>query len=239
VATKRRKTARKQGQAGAKGVRRRAAGGGGLRQLPPDLDDLASGRRDVLRPRRKPTGRLGDSRVAGLIPGVANHEARRVYDARVESLRAAAEAGSAREAELARGLYEARRLGLWRARQLTGFDAFAVDVVGVEVERARALVQTLVEGGGLDDERLPDTAVALWLRGEAALLDRCPEGRIEAHVQDGELELRIVLPLEPAGKAGDALGAIGRKAVGLTRLLDDERDRRERERRERDTDPER
>jgi hypothetical protein len=223
VATKRRKTARKHAQAGAKGVRRRAAGGGGLRQLPPDLDDLASGRRDVLRPRRKPTGRLGDSRVAGLIPGVANHEARRVFDARVERLRDAAESDAAGETELARGLYEARRLGLWRARQLTGFDAFAVDVVGLEVERARALVDALVQGQGLDDERLPDTAVALWLRGEAALLDRCPEGRIEARVHDGELELRIVLPLEPAGKAGDALGAIGRKAVGLTRLLDDER----------------
>jgi hypothetical protein len=200
--------------------------------LPADLEELASGRRDALRPRRRATGRLSDSRIAGLIPGVANHEARRVYDARVQQLRAAAEA-PAREAELARGLYEAQRLALWRARQLTGFDAFAVDVVGLERDRAHALVEALVAEHQLPDEPLPDTAVALWLRGESALLERCPEGSIEAWVEEGELELRIVLPLEPAARAGEALGAIGRKASGLSRLLEEERDKRAAERTER------
>ncbi len=230
MASKRRKSSRGRTGSESSGVRRGRSGPHGTRKLPKDIEDLASGRRDVLRSPRRPTGRLPDGRVAGLIPGVANHEARRVHDARIEALRVAAEAGGDGKAELARGLCEAVRLGLWRARQLTGFEALAGDVLGLDPEIAREAAAGAASERGWPLEQLPDTAVALWLRGEAALLERCPEGRLEAHVQDSQLELRIILPLAPAARASEALGAIGRKASGLARALDEERDKRRRDR---------
>ena len=211
-------------------VRRGRSGARGTSKLPKDIEDLASGRRDVLKARRRPTGRLPDTRVAGLIPGVANHEARRVYDARVERMTDAAAAGEQARDALALLLCESVRLGIWRARQFTGFDAMAGDVLGLDPAEARKLAEGAAETRGWVIERLPDTAVALWVRGEAALLERCPEGRMEANVVGEELDLRIVLPLNPAAQASEALGAIGRKASGLARALDDERDKRQAER---------
>jgi hypothetical protein len=236
VASKRRKSARNRDGSERSGVRRGASGARGTRKLPKDIDDLASGRRDVLRARRRPTGRLADSRVAGLIPGVANHEARRVFDARVERMEAAARGGEDGREALSLALCEAVRLGLWRARQLTGFEALAADVLQLDPAEARQLAVAAGEARGWPMERLPDTAVALWLRGEAALLERCPEGRLDANVVDDELVLRVVLPLSPAGLAAEALGAIGRKAAGLSRAVDEERERRRAERERKDDD---
>src|SRR5262249_24965531 len=101
----------------------------GLRQLPKDLDDLATGRTDRLpRPRRAPSP-LYHERGGAVIPGVRNSEARAVYDARVTRLRAQQAAGQ--DAELRLGLEEARSLALWRARNVTDYRAFAESVVGV------------------------------------------------------------------------------------------------------------
>jgi hypothetical protein len=172
----------------------------------------------VLRPRRRPKGRLNDTRVAGLIAGVANHEARRVYDVRCERLRSAL--AQNREEELASQLCEAVLLGLWRARSVTGFDALAQDVVGIEHARARALVEQGANARGFVADRLPDLVVALWMRSEAALLDHCPEASVQLVMIEGErFELRVRLPLAPPVRAAEAVAAIGRSAAGLARVL--------------------
>lgn len=202
---------------GLTGVRRRAEGPAGLRKLPPELEELAAGRRDTLRPRRRPRGRIHDSRVAGLIAGVANHEARRVYDARLERLRRAA--ADADDATLERELCIVLLLGLWRARSITGFDAFAQDVVGVPHERAATLARAGADQRGVALERLPDVAVALWLRSEAALLERCPEAAVDVRVEREQLRLSLSLPLAPPERAAEAVAAVGRAAAALARVL--------------------
>jgi hypothetical protein len=188
--------------------------------LPPDFEDLAAGRRDVLRPRRRPRGRIGDTRIAGLIAGVANHEARQVYDARVERARRLLDGGD--EAVLAQQLCEAVQLGLWRARSVTGFDAFAQDVIGVPAERANELAHGHAARSNVALEQLPDVAVALWLRSEAALLERCPDGAVEVRIDEGRLSLSLGLPLAPPLGVAEAVAAIGRSAAGLVRVLESE-----------------
>lgn len=207
-------------QSGPGVIRRRADGPRGMRKLPADLEDLAAGRRDVLRPRRKPRGRIGDSRVAGLIPGVANHEARRVFDARVERATAAQAAGD--ESALGQLLCEAVLLGLWRARSVTGFDALAYDVMGVEPVRAEQLAQQSAVARGIALERMPDIAVALWMRSEAALLDRVPEASVRVDSAAERVVLQLDLPLAPADRITEAMSAIGRAASGLARVLEAE-----------------
>jgi hypothetical protein len=203
---------------GAAGVRRRSDGpGGGLRKLPPDLEDLATGRRDALRPRRKPRDRIHDTRVAGLIAGAANHESRRVYDARLERMRAAANDND--EAALEDQLCVALLLGLWRARSITGFESFAQDVVGVDHERAWTLAARGAERRGVALERLPDVAVALWVRSESALLERCPDGEIEVRIEGDKLRLDVKLPLADLSRLAEAVAAIGRAGAGLARVL--------------------
>ena len=182
----------------------------------------------MLRPRRRPRGRIGDSRIAGLIAGVANHEARHVYDARVERARRTLEAGD--EAELGRQLCDALLLGLWRARSVTGFDALAQDIVGVAVERARELASRSAAQRNLPLEQLADVAVALWLRSEAALLPRCPEAAVEVRVDQGQLHFSLVLPLAPALRVAESVAAVGRSAAGLVRVLEAETQDRGRDR---------
>lgn len=201
----------------ARPVRRRGDGPPGLRKLPHDLEELASGRRDALRPRRRPTGRISDSRVAGLIAGVANHEARRVYDKRVERARRAV--ADSDLTALGAQLCEAILVELWRARSITGFEAFAQHVIGVDPAKAQELAQQAAEQRGLALQRLPDVAVALWLRGEAALLERCPTGELSARIEGDRLRLTVDVPVAPGVQAADALAAVGRSAAGLARIL--------------------
>jgi hypothetical protein len=184
-----------------------------MRNLPPEVEDLASGRSEYLRTRRTPQGRIEDPRVAGLIPGVPNHEARQVFDARVERLRSAMAQDD--EAALERLLYEASRLGLWRARNVTGLDALCEGVLGLPIARGEALVQRAGESHADSAARLPDAAIALWMRSEAALLEQCPAAAIEASVDDGQLRLVLSVPLSAPERAADALAAVGHKARGL------------------------
>jgi hypothetical protein len=225
VASRRRKPAPHAAASATRVVRRRDGAAPGLRKLPPDFEDLAAGRRDVLRPRHKPRGRIGDTRIAGLVAGVANHEARRVYDARVELGRKTLESGS--EAELGKQLFDAVRMGLWRARNVTGFEAFAHHVLGVELDRATRLAERCANEHGATLEQLPDIAVALWMRSEAALLERCPEATIDVRVENEKVLLSLVLPLAPPVRAAEAVASIGRSAAGLARVLLDERGPRE------------
>lgn len=221
MATRRRQRGSGQPEGPPGVLRRRPDGRPGLRKLPPDLEDLASGRRDELRPRRRPKGRLTDSRVRGLVAGVANHEARRVYDERVSVMGAAAAAGD--EARLGQGLLEAQLLGLWRARSVMGFEALAQGVLGVDPARARELATAAAERLGVAAvEQLPDIAVALWLRSEAALLDHGQASAVSVRVRDGKVELSLVAPLAPVAAIAEAVAAIGRSAAGLARAIEAE-----------------
>lgn len=202
-------------------LRRRADAPRGIRKLPADLEDLASGRRDVLRPRRRPRGKIGDSRVAGLIPGVANHEARRVYDARLERAAAAQKAGD--EGALGQLLCEAVQLGLWRARSVTAFEALAQDVMGIDPARAQELAEHAAAARGVVLDRMADVAVALWMRSEAALLDRCPEASVRVDTAAERVLLHLDLPLAPPDRITEAVSAVGRAAGGLARVLEAER----------------
>lgn len=211
VAVHRRRPVRRPAQV----VRARVDAPRGTRKLPADLEDLASGRREVLKPRRRPEGRIVDSRIAGLLPGVPNHEARRVFDARLLRLRETLEAGD--ELALARGLYQAVCLGLWRARNMTAFDALCEHVLGLSPERGAQLVDEEAERRtpGKRAERLADAAIALWLRSEAALLESCPEVSVEVVLHEGRWLLSLSAPLERPELAAEALGALGRKARGM------------------------
>jgi len=221
MATRRRQRGSGPSEGPAGVLRRRPDGRPGLRKLPPDLEDLASGRRDELRPRRRPKGRLSDTRVRGLVPGVANHEARRVYDERLRLMGEALAAGD--DERLGQGLLEARLLGLWRARSVMGFDALAQGVLGVDPTRARELSAAAAERLGVAaQEQLPDIAVALWLRSEAALLDHGQASAVTVRVREGKVELSLVAPLAPVAAIAEAVAAIGRSAAGLTRAIEAE-----------------
>jgi hypothetical protein len=158
-----------------------------------------------------------DSRVAGLIPGVANHEARRIYDARVERARRALAQDDS--AELGRQLCDAILLELWRARSITGFDAFVQDVIGLDAQRARSLAEATAAEQGLILDRLPDVAVALYLRSEMALIERCPDAKVSIRVEGDTLQMALSLPLSPPARVVEAVTAIGRSASGLLRVL--------------------
>lgn len=185
----------------------------GLRKLPRDLDELARGTRDRLRSPRGPRQRIEDTRVSGLIPGVANYQARLVYDARLSRLRQAHAAGS--DAPLAELLCEAVLLGIWRARSVTGFDAFVHDAAGIARPDARALAEQGAAQRGLVLERLPDVAVATWLRAEGALLQSCPDAAVEVHVRDGQLRFALRMPISPPARVAETIAAIGRAVAGL------------------------
>ena len=111
---------------------------------------------------------------------------------------------------------------------MTGFEAFAQYVIGVPAERARELAPPARRSAERCARQLPDVAVALWLRSEAALLERCPEAAIEVRTDEGRLQLSLALPLAPALGVAEAVAAIGRSAAGLVRVLESETRPRER-----------
>jgi hypothetical protein len=189
----------------------------GIRQLPRDMQDLANGTIERLpRPRREPN-LLEDPREGAVIAGVRNAEARVVYDARVASLRAALAAG--RQAELVEGLREVRQLALWRARNVTDFQAFAESVVGVAAGTSEAL--TALEDAAQEPAPLPVEAVALLIRVEAALLQRPPGGHVRLrHDAEGTgVSLTVTLPINDVGLAIEGLGDVGRAAAALRRFI--------------------
>lgn len=216
VASPRRNSPRK----GPSVVRRPADAPRGLRHLPPEVEDLAAGRSEYLKRQRRPDGRISDARVAGLIPGVPNHEARRVFDARVDRLRAAVAAQD--EPALERLLHELSVLGLWRARNVQGLDALCEGVIGLPTARGEELLKRAEQTRGPAD-RLPESAVALWVRSEAALLNTCDHARIEVQLDGDALKLQLSVPLATPELAADALMAIGHNARGLGQAFVPER----------------
>jgi hypothetical protein len=202
-------------------VRRPADAPKGLRQLPKEVEDLAAGRSEYLRSRqRRPDGRIEDPRIGGMIPGVPNHEARRVFDGRVDRLRAAVAAQD--EGLLERLLHEAALLGLWRARNVQGLDALCEGVIGLPSARGEELLKRAEEARG-EATRLPESAVALWMRSEAALLNTCEEAWIEVRLDGESLKIQLAVPLRTPEQAADALMAIGLNARGLGQAFVPER----------------
>ena len=186
----------------------------GLRKLPNDLNDLASGRVDRLRrPVKARDGQLDDERGGHVMQGVRNSEARTVYDRRVQSLRAAHERGD--EAALRSGLCEAVCLGLWRARNITDFDAFAEHVLAVGSPAARALLAQATPA----PQPLPAEVVALWIRMEAAAVALCPTAVVRLAGTTEEPRLQLELPTQPVAQVVETLKSLGPAVTGLGRLL--------------------
>ena len=179
------------------------------KKLPPELEAFARSQDEKLRlPRkREDTGRLNDPREGYVIAGVSNRDARAVYDARAEAMRALWAEGDGDEAALAELgglLHDAVRLALWRARRVTGFEAFVEQVVGLPADRARALAAAFGEASGESDAELNERSAALWLRTEAGLHegDTAARARIVAGADEPLLELSLRLSAASAGLAG-------------------------------------
>ncbi|HEY8431337.1 MAG TPA: hypothetical protein VIL20_23315 [Sandaracinaceae bacterium] len=180
------------------------------KRLPADLEAFARGDDDALW-RRPAKRRLNDPRPVVLVPGVANRDARAVYEARERRLRAALAAGDhdAAAVELA----EAARLRLWRAHSLVGWEVLVEDVLGLAREEAEALRDRgAARIGGADPA--PDDVVAVWMRAEAGLLEASPDAAVRLRGAGGEE--RLVLEV-PVASAAAALAGVGRRAAPLAR----------------------
>ena len=187
----------------------------GTRRLPKHFEDLATGEETRVRAPRRPPQGLHEERQRVVIRGVNNRDARLVFDARVAEL-----AQATSDEERALRLFEAQQLAIWRARAITGFDAFAEDVVGLPRERARALAEAGAQVAQLPLATLPERQIALWLRTEAAVREHAPSGSVRIVGNDERAVVEVRVPVEPAHAAVSALAGVGRQAAGLGRHLD-------------------
>lgn len=183
----------------------------GMRELPDDFNALAQGER----PRRAPPKpQLRDDRAEALVPAVANRDARAVCDARIERMVAARDEGDLEA--LGRDLAEAFRLGLWRGRNLMGFDALIEDVLGLRVAEGRRLAEEGAKALGTRLARADDRIVATWFRAEAALVANPSACRVELH-GDGD-ESRFVITLD-AERADLWIAEMGKRVVAMSKFL--------------------
>lgn len=180
------------------------------KQLPPELEAFAGGDDDAIWRRERNRGRVDDPRPgsATLVPGVANRDARLVYEARVRRLRAAISDGN--EQMLAEELGEAVRLGLWRANNVIGFDVFAEAVLGLSIERARSLAIRGSESIDEPAEPLEERTVAIWMRAESGLLEHAPDAQVT--LRGGRLLLDL-----PFSRAAEALSGVGRREAPFSK----------------------
>lgn len=180
------------------------------KRLPADLEAFAAGDDDAIW-RRPAKRRLDDPRPVVLIPGVANRDARLVYDARERRLRAALEAED--RDRVARELADARRLRIWRGHSLVSFEVFVENVLGLAADDVAGLLERAAELGA-STEPPEDEVVATWLRAEAGLLEasRAASVRLEGSGEDARLVLEV-----PITDAAAALAGAGRRAAPLAR----------------------
>jgi hypothetical protein len=157
---------------------------------------------------------LRDDRVEALVPAVANRDARAVCDARIERLVAARD-GSDRDL-LGRELAAAFRMGLWRAGNLTTFDALLEDVLGLRVSEGRRLAEAGARALGTPLVRADDRVIATWFRIEAGLLANASTWRVELMSDGGEE--RFVISLA-ADRADLWLAEVGKRVVALSKFL--------------------
>lgn len=179
------------------------------KRLPADLEAFAAGDDDALwrRPGRR---QLDDPRPVALIPGVANRDARMVYEARERRLRAALTDDRDRAAL---DLAEARRLRIWRGHSLVGFEVFAEDVLGLTTDEVEALVARAEELEAITEPPAEDV-VAMWLRAEAGLLEASPEAAVHLRGEGDSAQLVMEVPILDAAAA---LAAAGRRAAPFAR----------------------
>lgn len=222
------KTPRKRPEVPTEVVRRPASE---RKRLPPELEAFA--RSDEKRLRGKPRSpRLNDPRDVALVPGVANRDARQVFEARIEALGDAAKDRESPEgrARLARLLAEAYFLGLWRGRSITGFDVMVDALLEIPADEARQLAEAGADALDLELDQATEEAVAIWFRADAALLEAGQEARISPYVnEEGEECLRIDVTV---ARGPDALHAIGRRLTPLVRDREAEREAAEKRKRE-------
>ena len=176
-------------------VRRRASE---RKKLPRDLEAFAAGDDDALW-RRTKRKRLNDPRAVVLVPGVANRDARTVYEARVARIRAAVNQRD--EAALALELMESAQMRVWRGHSIVGWDVWVDAVLGLDPKQASALRGEV--------EPLEDELVALWRRAEAGMAEAKAGA---ARWRDGKLCLELDPETAPA-----ALANIGRRAAPLAK----------------------
>src|SRR5689334_17828646 len=98
--------------------------------------------------------RLRDPRATALIPGIANRDARGAFERRRDALLASI--AKADTDAVRRALYEAVRLAIWRGGAVTGFDAFAENVLGLGVEEARDHAEAAATAAGQPLDQLSD-----------------------------------------------------------------------------------
>ncbi|HEX6243424.1 MAG TPA: hypothetical protein VFZ61_21070, partial [Polyangiales bacterium] len=182
------------------------------KKLPPELEAFARSQDEKLRLRRprRDEGRINDPREGYTIAGVSNRDARAVYDARAEAMRALWADGKATPealAELGQLLHDAARLTLWRARRITGFDAFVEQVVGVGAEPARGLLEAYSAASGESPAPVNERTVAAWLRTEAGLFEGDPEARVQLRTVAGAARLVVSVSLSGASAAFAGAGA--------------------------------
>ncbi len=146
-----------------------------------------------------------------LVPGVANRDARAVYEARERRLRAAIEERTGDE--LAIQLAEAARMGVWRGHSIVAWEAFVEDVLGLGLAEARELKARGAELIGSADPA-PDELIASWMRAEAGLLEGNADGVV--HLRGPRGSERLVLEI-PAADAPTALSAVGRRLAPIAR----------------------
>ena len=156
------------------------------KRLPEDLEAFAGGDDDALwrRPNKR---RIDDPRPVQLVPGVANRDARAVYEARRRRAEQARDAGD--EDALAVELAEAARLRVWRGHSVVDWDVYTEEVLALPRERVKAL-------------------------REAGLLEAHPEGAVRGRGAGDALTLTIEVPVD---RAAPALAAMGRRATPLAR----------------------
>lgn len=180
-------------------------GDGPRRRLAPDLEELARGEADFVRS-RPPRPRLQDPRAVAMVPGVANRDARVVFEARIEAMQALRDDDAALGPLLAECLW----LGLWRGRSVTSFDALVEEMLDLPAAHARGLAEVACHAANLPPEPLTEELVAVWMRAEAALLE-IGEGRVFVRPVDGDtLSLRLSV-----SSASTALEAIGHRMAPL------------------------
>lgn len=179
-------------------------------RLPPEFEAFAGSDEKRLRrpPRPRDPGRLDDPRVGFAIAGVANRDARAVYDVRIERLRQLWAGGKPEGVDLETlgdQLCDAARLELWRARRLTDFAAFAEDVIGIDPAEAQSLAQQGAARQGVELTLLSQKDVAVWLRTEAGL--QATDPKAEVRLLGPEPRWSLTLASEAAIEGLAAVGA--------------------------------
>lgn len=189
------------------------------KRLPPELEAFARSEDTRLPRKSRPTEpKLRDPRTTGLVPGVANRDARAVCDARVtdlERLLARRAEGENVDEALGRELAEAVAMGVWRGRSVTSFDSFAVHVLRMTEEEATALAERGRLALGWPEGRATEALLAVWFRTEAALREAGFPGRASRRVDEKGRE-HLVVDVE-LRHAPESLEEIGRRMGPLVR----------------------